>query len=260
MKCFPKGIQKKNYKPQNEREINEYFLQSWPDLWALVWCIDDLETSWVNSEEWQPWVWWGPIFLCVSLKSSCWTKIRSLWKEHQWPPWQTGTLLLSDAERLSVNHKAVSLGLILLSRDWIWCPAGWMQSQAFSFYSWCFSVLWLGLPFVHCDHRQLISWSQAFLIYCFSTESWDGYSSVSNKWNDLEMHSVVIKVFESWHHSLEESPLRRGQRDQFPCLQREAATPATCSRVGRKEGLMENNLFCCAGKAHNRTTNLQWWL
>lgn len=68
----------------------------------------------------------------------------------------------------------------------------------------CFSVFWLGLPFEHCDHRQLISWCQDFLgVPCFSTESWGGYNSVSNKWNDLEMHSVVMKVFEIWHHSLE---------------------------------------------------------
>lgn len=36
---------KKNYKPQNEREINEYFLNSLPDLWALMWAAADLETS-----------------------------------------------------------------------------------------------------------------------------------------------------------------------------------------------------------------------
>lgn len=71
------------------------------------------------------------------------------------------------------------------------------------------------------------------------------------------MHSVVIKVFRSWHHPLEESPLRRDQGGQLLCLQREATTPATCCCVERKEELMERNLFCCFGKAHNRVTNLQ---
>lgn len=45
MKCFPRGIQKKNYKSQNEREVNEHFLGSWPDSGALMWATDDLEVS-----------------------------------------------------------------------------------------------------------------------------------------------------------------------------------------------------------------------
>lgn len=50
------------------------------------------------------------------------------------------------------------------------------------------------------------NWSPGVRIFQASLvfpESWGGYNSVSNKWNDLEMHSVVMKVFEIWHHSLE---------------------------------------------------------
>lgn len=99
---------------------------------------------------------------------------------------------------LSVNSEAFS-GLTLLCRDWIWCP----QSRTLNSLQ-CFSELWLGLPFVHGDHRPLISRCQDFLdIRYFSAESRGGHNSLSNKWNDSEMHRVVTKVFEIWHHSLE---------------------------------------------------------
>lgn len=181
MKCFPKGIQKKNYKPQNERKINECFLWSWPDLWAFVWGTDDLETSESILKNEALGIVRSPIPLCL-------TKVFLLNRDSitlertpvaSMADWNTATLWWGTP--LSVNHKAVSLGFILLRRDWIWCPAGWVQSRAFTFFSGCFSMLWLRLSFVHCDHRQLISWCQGFLVYCFSTESWNGYNSVSNK-------------------------------------------------------------------------------
>lgn len=72
---------------------------------------------------------------------------------------------------LGVNGKTLFLGFTLLHCDWIWCPAGCLQHQTFNFYSWCFvcpAVIWLALPFDHCDHRQFISPCQDLLsVYCF---------------------------------------------------------------------------------------------
>lgn len=124
---------------------------------------------------------------------------------------------------LSVNSEAFSGSNSSLS--WLDLVS---QSQTFNSLQ-CFSELWLGLPFVHGDHRPFISRCQDFLdIRYFSAESRGGHNSLSNKWNDSEMHRVVTKVFEIWHHSLE-SAHSGGIRIVSLCAYREKQLRQPCA-------------------------------
>lgn len=111
---------------------------------------------------------WGHPFLSLSLKSSCWAEIQPLWREchlASMADWKTVPLWWGISLRLK------SLGWNLHG-NWICSPAGSLQSWAFTLQSECFLGPWLGLPFVHRDHRGLVSPCQGFLGVCnFSTET-----------------------------------------------------------------------------------------
>lgn len=109
-------------------------------LWCLAWTVGfnwgiltvwkEVRKFWRNGSLGLGGV---PYFFCFSLKSYCWAKTQSLWKEHD----REGKRLLSDGERLSADRKALSLGLILFHSDQTWCLAAWLQSGMLSFYWRC---------------------------------------------------------------------------------------------------------------------------
>lgn len=83
---------------------------------------------------------------------------------------------------------------------------------------------------------------------------WSGYNSVSNKWNDLGMHSVVIKAFEAFWHI----PLKRGHLGGtrvagfWACREKQLHQP----HAGREGGFCGKQSILLFWKAHNRATNL----
>lgn len=97
----------------------------------------------------------------------------------------------------------------------------------------------------------------------FSTESWGGYNPVSNKWNDTELHSVVIKVPVFLCVEFGTIPLRRahsgGARAASFCTWGKKQPHHHVPPCGNKGGFDgKESLLLFWKEAHNRATNLQW--
>lgn len=174
------------------------------------------------------------------------------WEKHQWPVWQTGTLLLCwGTECLWVQITRLLLQVPSSPSNWIWWSAGWLQSQAFSFYSWSFSMSGWGCPLYAMTTGNWSAGVRFSVTYCFSTESQGGYNSVSNKWNDLKTAQCPYLRFGtvSWRRTHSGGTTVASVHDY-----RKNSHPSHSCPVGRKEGLMGEPSFCCFGK---HTTKLQ---
>ena len=180
---FSQRHSKEEWSTPYEREINEGFLWSWPELWAFVLGTDDLEKSEWILNKWPPWVLRSPIplFLTEVLLLN-WDSTTSLERTPlaNMADWKTITLWWGLSRRVKF------LGWNLLHGEWIWSPTAWLQSWAFKcFYSGCFLGPGWGCPLYIVTPANW--WSPGVRIFCMSVIFPQRTEVVKTQWAINEM-------------------------------------------------------------------------